>query len=112
MKLGRGIERFDGYSKRYDSALSWDPSLSRFICQNCAFRIKQYLPLGEPPSVLFRLRFKHTRRKRAIIINKTPPTMPPTIPPMGVFFSDWVVELVARESCPVGVLEDTEYTGE
>ena len=118
MKLGRGIGRFNGYSKRYDSGLSWDPTLPKFIGQNCIFRIDQHLPLGEPswmpPSVLFRLRFKHTRTKRTMIINKTPPTMPPTIAPTGVcvFFSDWVVEPVAKEPCPVGVLEDTEYTDE
>lgn len=70
-----------------------------------------------PPSAFFRRRFKHARSKRTRIINKIPPTTPAAIAATGVFFSGWLVELVAKElvakePCPVGVLEETASTDE
>jgi hypothetical protein len=47
-----------------------------------------------------------------MIINKMPATTPPAMAPTGVFFSGWVAELGAKESCPVGVLEELEYADE
>ena len=64
------------------------------------FEIDPCLPLGVsslmPPSSFFRRRFKHSKRKRTMIISTIPPTTPPAIAPTGVFFSGWVVELGAK----------------